>query len=271
MNWLFGHWSEIEKRLSKASSVALFLDFDGTLAKLQERPEHVHLGASARRTLLALVKSSRIRVWIVSGRRRADVRALVRAPGIQYLGLHGWEGPARKDIADETKIGLACLRTILGSTFGPHQSIWIEDKQHAFTIHYGPEIGAFGLANLHAGINRELAAFPGRFRLEEGKRILEVLPAELENKGVTVMRELESLAPHALAVYVGDDSADEAAFAALRKGITVKVGRDRKSKAEFWLGGVHQVRSFLIRIGWSMKRMASRLPARSGIRLETGW
>ena len=49
----------------------LFLDFDGTLVPIQDRPEDVWLDNATRRTLSRLVRSPRFRVWIVTGRRRA--------------------------------------------------------------------------------------------------------------------------------------------------------------------------------------------------------
>ena len=89
---LFHHWTQVANRFESSPAIALFLDFDGTLAPLKPRPEDVWLDDATRRTLLRLTRSPRFRVWIVTGRRRADVRARVRVTGIRYLGLHGWEG-----------------------------------------------------------------------------------------------------------------------------------------------------------------------------------
>ena len=90
---LFQCWTQVHNRFKSSPAIALFLDFDGTLAPLQPRPEDVWLDDATRRTLSRLARSPRFRVWIVTGRRRTDVRARIRVPGIRYLGLHGWEAP----------------------------------------------------------------------------------------------------------------------------------------------------------------------------------
>src|SRR3974390_1978568 len=89
-------WEEIAGQLKKADLIALFLDFDGTLAEFCIRPEDVVINAGAREALSALVRSRRFAVWIVSGRRHADIRDRVGVPGVHYLGLYGWEARAER-------------------------------------------------------------------------------------------------------------------------------------------------------------------------------
>src|ERR1700680_1136270 len=108
MRHLFRSWSHVTRRLRSRRLIALFLDFDGTLAPLRPRPEDVWLDEATRSTLSQLVRSPRFRVWVISGRRRADIRARIRVPGIRYLGLHGWEGRARNCVPEETASGLLC-------------------------------------------------------------------------------------------------------------------------------------------------------------------
>src|SRR5260370_17332234 len=91
MRPLFACWSDIAARLASSRMVALFLDFDGTLAAIQPRPELVRVHPDLRRTLAELACNPRLRLWVVSARRRADIRARVRVPAARYLGLYGWE------------------------------------------------------------------------------------------------------------------------------------------------------------------------------------
>ncbi len=115
MRHLFHCWPQVVQRFEAKPTIALFLDFDGTLVPIQARPEDVWLDDDTRRTLLRLVRSPRFRVWIVSGRRRADVRARVRVPGIRYLGLHGWEGRDAGAITEEARKAVACAKSWLAS------------------------------------------------------------------------------------------------------------------------------------------------------------
>ena len=74
MRRVFDCWQQIAARLHAAGTVALFLDFDGTLARLRQRPEEVRLNHSTRQAIARLARNPRVRVWLISGRRLADVR-----------------------------------------------------------------------------------------------------------------------------------------------------------------------------------------------------
>src|SRR5262249_53939264 len=125
---LFACWGSVSARIRSAPCVALFLDFDGTLTPLQPRPEGVRLGASVRRTIQSLGRDPRVRVCVISGRRRQDVRQRVRIPGIRYLGLHGWEGHGTQVLDQETHRVLDEIKTIIGKIAIKAPGAWVEDK-----------------------------------------------------------------------------------------------------------------------------------------------
>jgi trehalose 6-phosphate phosphatase len=91
---LFDCWAKVSERIRSAEHVALFLDFDGTLAPFRVRPDAVSLSDSTRNALRRLVRYPQVRLFILSERRRADVERRVQVAGISYLGMHGWEAPA---------------------------------------------------------------------------------------------------------------------------------------------------------------------------------
>jgi trehalose-phosphatase len=243
MYHLFNHWQQISSRLRAASRIALFLDFDGTLAHLKPRPEQVALDGSVRRSLAALARSPRIRIWVISGRRQSDVRARVRIPGIRYLGLHGWEG-RRGSLPEDTYRCLRAISTQLDDSLRDVPGLWIEDKEYAFAIHYGG-VRASELARARAILDGIIVPYSERFRIEHGKNVWEVLPRELEDKGAAVRQQLALHGGRSLAVYLGDDQVDEPAFTALRAGITVRVGSPGRTRALYSLAGVPEVQMFL--------------------------
>src|ERR1043166_2965802 len=108
MGSLFESWRQIRGRFRQAQGISLFLDFDGTLARIKPRPEQAGLEPATRRVLRRLAGSRRVRVCVISGRRLEDLRNRVRVSGIEFLGLHGWEeessdklaGPDRKELRD---------------------------------------------------------------------------------------------------------------------------------------------------------------------------
>jgi len=242
---LFEHWPSIVRQLRGASTIALFLDFDGTLTHLQPRPEDVWPDGCVRHNLTLLARSRRFRVWIISGRRQRDVRNRVRVPGIRYLGLHGWEGrQGGSFLSEDAQRALASLLNNLTRPFAGISGIWIENKEFALTVHYrkAPLTGVMRARDL---LHTALGPLARQLRILEGKCVWEILPRELEDKGAAVRKELAALSTSALPIYVGDDRVDEPAFSALPEGLTVCVGRRTESRARYRLAGVAQVRIFL--------------------------
>ena len=67
--------------------IAIFLDYDGTLTPIVEKPELAILSDSMRKTIGRLV--SRFSVTIVSGRDVNVIAKLVAVKGLGYVGSHG--------------------------------------------------------------------------------------------------------------------------------------------------------------------------------------
>jgi len=226
--------------VSSAKVIALFLDFDGTLVRLRPRPEMVWMDGSVRDVLANLVRKPRFRVHIISGRRRGDVRARSGVAGIQYLGLHGWEG--RVDLLHEgTRRGLRAISSALGARLVDMNGAWIEDKRFALTVHYSDPAA-------REIVEQIVAPQSARFRLQDGHKVWEILPREIEDKGAAVRHLLRRMDRRAVPIYLGDDEVDEAAFVALTNGITVRVGCGFRSHARYRLAGVAEVRQFLQRL-----------------------
>jgi hypothetical protein len=77
--------------LAQRPTVALFLDYDGTLTPTTRRPEDAQLSDLARQTLDQGARRPNLDTIIVSGRALADVQRLVGVPGLTYVGNHGFE------------------------------------------------------------------------------------------------------------------------------------------------------------------------------------
>ena len=69
--------------------VAVFLDYDGTLTPIVDRPEDARLGGDAADELIALAEVCT--VGIISGRDLADVTELVGLDGLWLAGSHGFD------------------------------------------------------------------------------------------------------------------------------------------------------------------------------------
>jgi trehalose 6-phosphate phosphatase len=245
MRALFSDWEAIAQRLAQARTIALFLDFDGTLARLQTRPETVLLQRDARRYLHQLAASPRFRIWVISGRRQADVVSRIRVPGIRYLGLHGWEGRLPDALPEATLLALASIKRQLKARFQTehgNEEIWIEDKHAALAVHYRSTV-------VHAEVFDALKHFVEPFHdvlhIVRAKNVLEAVAQQIKDKGEAVRHQMSTIRNSTLPLYIGDDFIDEPAFRALPYGITVHVGRKRRTRARYWLPDVLQVHQLL--------------------------
>jgi trehalose 6-phosphate phosphatase len=242
MRPLFACWNDVAARLASSRMVALFLDFDGTLAAIQPRPEMVRVHPDLRRTLGELACNPRLRLWVISARRRADIRARVRVPAARYLGLYGWE---RRSLPRPRPGTIACVKEVLAATLPPLPAVWIEDKQYTLAVHYRgapEEVRSMAAESVY----RALGPWNGDLRIAPGKCVWEIAPRGLSNKGMAVRRELARIPGRVLPVYVGDDLSDEAAFAAIsRRGVGIRVGGAGPTRAHYRLDSSQQVHRFL--------------------------
>jgi trehalose-phosphatase len=188
---------------SRPGKAGLFLDFDGVLAPIVERPEDAAPPPETRSELERLVGRYAL-VAVVSGRTSEDVRARVGVDGVVCVGSHGLELEPQ---ADRWRRVLAAF-----AADAPWPPDEIEVKGLAVAFHFR------GHADERQAV-RELDGIAESAREEGlaaryGRKILEVLPPVGSHKGTAVRRLLEE---HGLrrALAAGDDTTDIDSFAAL--------------------------------------------------------
>lgn len=244
MKHLFDYWRQVSARVRAARSVALFLDFDGTLARLRPRPDDARLSYRTRRAMARLAGNARVRVCVITGRRLTDILLRAAVPRIRYLGLHGWDSEGRAPLNLEVREILDRAKRQMANQIADLPGIRIEDKGPVFAVHYrGAADRQVGLAR--ASVRTMMAPVSTNLRVLEGKYAWEILPKIIGDKGTAVLRQLNHFNRHALPIYIGDDTTDEPAFAALPHGVTIRVGRRGLTKAKYQLRDPAEVRSFL--------------------------
>lgn len=245
---LLERWTTVRPRLLAAERIALFLDFDGTLAPLCSHPADAEISPPTRRVLGRLARHPRVKLWVVSGRRVADLRQRVRLRGVRCIGLHGWEHGNGKLKRTRTHKFIQRLRRQVAARLAKIEGVWVEDKFISFVVHYPSGDGRRRtLAALRKALARRdgLAQARSKVRVLEGKKVWEILPLEIKGKGAAVRGLLAELKGRVLPIYLGDDMTDESAFESLRGGITVRVGTPRRTKARYELRSPNEVRQFL--------------------------
>jgi trehalose 6-phosphate phosphatase len=257
MRNLIESWPEIARRVQSSASVALFLDFDGTLSPIVAQPHEAALERGTRAALLRLSANPRVNTYIISGRRWADLRARVAVPGFRYLGVHGWDSDGKHKIAPELLQRIGEARSGLAARLNGTKSVQVEDKGVSFALHYrGASESAVQKARM--AIYQTMAEYGDALRVMEGDRVWEVLPWEIRGKGHQARKHWQRLGPGVLPFYVGNDDTDEPAFRALASGVTVRVGRAHGSRARYTLRSPVEVRRLLERLEEAVRGRAIR-------------
>ncbi|MFC7081520.1 trehalose-phosphatase [Halorussus caseinilyticus] len=227
------------------------LDFDGTLAAIENRPEDATIPGPAREAIVALAAEPNVEVAVVSGRELADVRERVGVPDISYAGNHGLEIHADEyevhPTASEAEETIAHLCDLLAHQLADVDGVIVENKGVTATVHY--RLVADDAVPTVVNAVETLATPRDDVRLTTGKNVLELRPAVEWDKGEAVRELYDRLVPDDrqwLPVYVGDDTTDEAAFSLLDdRGLGVKVGDDPGTEAPYRVADPEAVRAIL--------------------------
>jgi trehalose 6-phosphate phosphatase len=246
-------WPQILARLRKARYVSILLDFDGTLVRLEKRPEDVRVPNSVGEALTRLIGTKNVRVAIVSGRRVAELHNLLPFAGLKYYGVHGVESDSGQVIAPgpETRVALRSVKRLARVELGSLPGILIEDKGLGFAVHYRlttQKIKSMAGIRLRAIV----AAWSKRLHILDGKKVWEVLPIEVTGKSLGVRHSRSGKWKDALVIYIGDDHSDEEAFRHLphaANAVTIRVGAKSHTAARYYLRGPGEVLHFLVRLG----------------------
>ena len=245
----------LSDRLADADGLALFTDFDGTLAPIVDRPDAAAIDPAAEDALELLRDVPDATVAAVSGRALDDLRERLTVDGLAYAGNHGLELHTEGETtvhpaAAEAEDTLEAVTTRLRETLDV-EGVIVENKRVTATVHYRM-VDETDVPAVEDRVRDAAANTP--LRVTEGKEILELRPDVDWDKGRAVEWLRGSLVPDGeewVAAYVGDDVTDEAAFRALPDGgVGVKVG-DGETAADYRVDGVDEVTAFLERVAAS--------------------
>lgn len=217
---------------------SLFLDFDGTLVEIAERPDAVIVDDRLRRLLTALDKALSGRIAVVTGRPLAQIESLLGVAHLSLSGSHGAESahPDGSRRSVEPPAWLEPTITRLEAFSRERPGVLVEVKPYGVALHFRQAPEAERACHAFA----ESLAQTSDIHLLKGKMVVELrLPGV--DKG-TAIRAFMADTPMAgtLPLVFGDDVTDEAAFvaAAALGGVGVLVGEDRPSAARYRLPDV---------------------------------
>jgi trehalose-phosphatase len=195
----------LEAVTAAPEEAGIFLDFDGVLAPIVDRPEDAYPPEATRVELRRLCGLYGL-VAVVSGRGGEDVRARVDVDGLVYVGSHGLE------LDRQAERWRRQIREFASSAPWPVDETELKGLSVAFH---------FRSRDDEAAAVRELEELAERAREEGlvarfGRKVLEVLPPVGSNKGTAVRALLEG-AGLTRALVAGDDTTDIDAFRAVEE------------------------------------------------------
>lgn len=213
-----GGAADIGDRLDGAEGLTVALDFDGTLAPIDEDPDAPRITRPARRALSDLVDRPDAAVAVVSGRALSDLRPRVAVDGVRYVGNHGLEYTADdgREVhpgAAERREDLERARDEVQTRLAHVPGVAVEDKDLTATVHYR-RTPADRVGTVEDVVANVVSEFDG-LEVTSGRQILEIRPGVDWDKGSAVEWLAEGAPDGWATVYVGDDTTDEDAFEAL--------------------------------------------------------
>jgi trehalose-phosphatase len=248
------HLGAFEQRLT-GQRLALFLDYDGTLTPIVDRPEQATLSERMRALLARLAE--RCTLAIISGRDRRDVEGMVRLSNLVFAGSHGFDivGPQglhrEHEEAKQHLDGLEAAEGELRDGLRGIEGAFVERKRFAIAVHYrlaaDQDVGAI------EAIVEDARRGHASLRKMDGKKVFELQPDVEWDKGRAVLWLREALGVDRsdyLTIYIGDDVTDEDAFRALAEhgaglGIIVASPVPETTRARYRLRDCGEVERFL--------------------------
>ncbi|NHN61164.1 MULTISPECIES: trehalose-phosphatase [Halorussus] len=252
-NPLREHLYAVVEGLVDHDGLLVALDFDGTLAAIEDRPDAAAIPDPTREAVAALAEEPNVEVAVVSGRELADVRDRVDVPEASYAGNHGLEIHAEEyrvhPTASDAEEDIAAISDELRDRLADVDGVIVENKGVTATVHHRL-VADDEVARVADAVD-ELVDVRDDVHLTTGKDVLELRPAVERDKGEALRELYDVLVPDGeqwFPVYVGDDTTDEAAFGVLgdrERGFGIKVGDDPNTDAPYRVADPEAVREVL--------------------------
>ncbi|MGE0100050.1 MAG: trehalose-phosphatase [Hydrogenophaga sp.] len=203
---------------------ALFLDFDGTLADLAQRPDSVQVPRELVPLLDRLHDRLHGALALVTGRAREDIEPMLSPWRWPAAFEHGSVRQSTHGSSLQPEpLGLAAVLQAARNLAAHHTGLLVEHKRTSMALHFRqtPSLEALCVTTMASAIAND-----PDLQLLRGKAVVEVKSARV-SKGRAIEAFMQE-APFAgrAPVFAGDDVTDEAGFEVVQRlgGEGIKVG-----------------------------------------------
>jgi trehalose 6-phosphate phosphatase len=210
--------------LEEIGTFAVFLDLDGTLIEIADRPDAVRVTPTTVRLLALLRERTNNAVAVVSGRELQFIDRMLHPLKLPAAGVHGLQ---RRDAAGflharEAPDMESVVRN-LRETIGAEDGVIIEQKPGAAAVHFRlrPDLER----DCYRAV-REVIGQRMDLQVIHGKMVLEIM-CKGGSKGKAIQAFLsEPPFQGRRPLFAGDDITDEAGFrvANALNGVSIKIG-----------------------------------------------
>jgi trehalose-phosphatase len=247
-SYLWDALPQWKRRIGDAKNVLLLFDFDGTVSPYERNPDDATLLPLALQSLVELAREG-WQLGVITGRSLGDLRRRLLLPGLIYATEFGLEinGPDWQMIQPEAVRHGPAVQEIcqfLRPALATSPEARLQEKRYSATINTPiPEDRRRALVTF---LERALEKYKNQVQVVADDTDIHVLPHCQWNKG----RALEAIQQHLdkkfdLTIYLGNSRMDEPAFEAAHSGLTIKVGNEMQTHAEFWIADPSESAAFL--------------------------
>lgn len=249
--------SAVLKKQADKKYIFIFLDYDGTIVPIADRPGDVELPIYVKQLLKRISTKENFILSIVSGRALKDIRKLVGIKGrVIYVGNHGMEVSGMGmnfscEVPAHFRKTISLIKSKVRKEI-KYKGLLVQDKYYTASFHYRM-LSRMDQKKFIVSFKKVIAQYLRRGHLEviNGKKVFELCPDKKINKGYAVKHILDHFKKRYgikrfFSVFIGDDVTDSYGFKAVNKhGISISVGAVKKLKAKYCIKDPKDVYKFL--------------------------
>jgi trehalose 6-phosphate phosphatase len=229
--------------------IALFIDFDGTLVELADKPDAIVVPPDLIEEIQNATERLDGAVAVITGRALEDLDKYIPS-SIPAAGCHGIErrhaDGTRTDASPDTTEAALALARRLQEFAQDKPGMLVEPKTASVALHYrlAPD-----QRDSCISVMKEAVAGTDGFGVIEGKMVVEARLADA-NKAAAIRAFMQEPPFRGrIPIFFGDDTTDEEGFAAVRElgGVGVKVG-DGETEAQVRAQDIRTARAIMQRL-----------------------